>query len=475
MNTNPSNIITECCANLKTLIDNLLRENRVQSSVIYAISSKSSKIDVFFYITVLLISVIYFSGLDDVPFHPDESTHIFMSADLSTLLSNPASVFWSPKDNYDLESTYRILDAPLNRYLIEIGRSIVGKPALSNDWDWSQSWEFNQKTGALPDNDLLLAARISTAILFPISLILSYKIGKMIGTGLTGWLTYLLFASNALVLLHTRRAMSEGILLFSILLFLYVLISHPSRSWLIGITAALAFCAKHTTAILFIPGMLSSLRINITSSGISNKNSPIIIYIASYFLMILALNPFLWRNPLSAVEAAVIARQQLGIRQTEAIEQIRPDLVLDTLTKKAAGLTAQLYLTPPDIADIGNYLNDTRSMEIAYSNNPLHNLFRGMIGGGIFLILTLAGFIIGLRTPINESNQAIFLVWIAGLFQLIFLILIIKLPFQRYYLPMTPFTSLWIAFGITGFTKEIVKRIKLTSNPDWNSEILNSL
>ena len=92
-------------------------------------------------VIILALSLAYLGGLASVPFHPDESTQIFMSADIDTLFSNPPDLFWSAAKTQDVRQTYHELDAPLARYLIGFGRKIAGLPALPVDWDWSKSWD----------------------------------------------------------------------------------------------------------------------------------------------------------------------------------------------------------------------------------------------------------------------------------------------------------------------------------------------
>ena len=164
--------------------------------------------DWFLYLFVLVVTIFYLGGVQSVPFHPDESTAIFMSSDFETFFSKPSSLFWNPNNEQDLRQHYRELDAPLTRYLIGFGRWVTGQPATTNDWNWSASWDSNQQSGALPDPRLLLIARLSVAILFPFDLLLIFDAVRSMGNQLTAWASVILFVLNALILLHTRRAMA---------------------------------------------------------------------------------------------------------------------------------------------------------------------------------------------------------------------------------------------------------------------------
>src|SRR5512140_1759946 len=102
------------------------------------------------YLAVLLVTLLYWAGLASVPFHPDESTQIFMSADFDTLFRQPGSLAWSPTPADPARQLYRLLDAPLTRDLIGAGRTLAGLPATSIDWNWSLTYADNAASGALP-------------------------------------------------------------------------------------------------------------------------------------------------------------------------------------------------------------------------------------------------------------------------------------------------------------------------------------
>ncbi len=143
--------------------------------------------DQFFLLFVFVTSIIYYIGIPYVQFHPDESTQIFMSADVDEFLNQPTQLFWSENKQGDTKQTYRLLDAPFSRILIGIGRNLLSGPPLDNDWDWSQTGSAIKKIGAMPEATLLSLSRMSVAFLFPASLGLIYTIGKR-SSGTNGWL-----------------------------------------------------------------------------------------------------------------------------------------------------------------------------------------------------------------------------------------------------------------------------------------------
>ncbi len=404
-------------------------------------------------VIILALSLAYLGGLAGVPFHPDESTQIFMSADVDTLFSRPADLFWSAAPTQEIRQTYRELDAPLARDLIGIGRTIAGLPALPVDWDWSKSWDANQAAGALPDAWLLLVARLSVAILFPFSLFFIFKSGQALGGSSLGWLAMLLLAANPLVLLHTRRAMAESGLIFTITLFLWALTRPVRPAWLIAIPAALVFCSKQSAGVLALVGLVFLLW-----QGWQQKHtfSRQLLDSALFGLVFVALvgllNPFLWSNPIQAFQAAIHARQNLTGNQVAALGAVRPDLLLGSLSQRLLGLAAQLFITRPAVADIGNYLAQTQSAAAAYFSDPFNQLLGGLIGGGILLVLSFSGFLLAAANSIKTrapSNRLPLLFLLSTLLIFITLVWFLPIPWQRYYLPLVPFTCLWAAYTVS--------------------------
>ena len=57
------------------------------------------------FISLLLYLVFFFATIQQVPFHPDEATQIYMSHDVDLLFSNPSSLIYHPETtHYHLSS-----------------------------------------------------------------------------------------------------------------------------------------------------------------------------------------------------------------------------------------------------------------------------------------------------------------------------------------------------------------------------------
>jgi 4-amino-4-deoxy-L-arabinose transferase-like glycosyltransferase len=415
-------------------------------------------------LVISILTLFYLYGVAAVPFHPDESTYLFMSQDFDTLLKYPSQLFWQPGNENDLRQRYRELDPPLPRYIIGIGRQIVGLPALAVDWNWSKTWQENQAAGALPSDSLLLTGRLAVSIFFPFTLFFIYSIGKSLGGQLNAWLALLLFASNALILLHTRRVMAESLLIFCITFSLWCMLRIRKRPWLVGIPIAMAFCAKPTAAPLIILGMVS---VAWPISGTINTRNNILRDLALYVLVFTSvtflLNPFIWSDPIQATWGAIINRQVLMDRQAAALQAVRPEQVLDTIPNRIIGMIAQLFFTQPAIADIGNYIVQTKPAEFAYFSNPMNNLFRNFIPGGILTVLSVVGFMFAFlmtwrQTP--DRKRIISLILLGTILQFMGLLIVLHISWQRYYLPLIPFTCLWMAFAITQAKNLVIGRLE---------------
>jgi hypothetical protein len=176
--------------------------------------------------------------LPSVPFHPDESTHIYLSQDFDQLVRrvDPAGVTWQAASAPAEVRRYRLLEAPLSRYLIGLSRTLTGQhtPPLAVDWNWSATWEANAAAGALPSEALLAAARVPATLGTVAGALLVFAIGRRAGGLVAGVSAAALYAANGALWLHGRRAMSEGLTIFAILLAVWVMLRWGRQAVAVG-------------------------------------------------------------------------------------------------------------------------------------------------------------------------------------------------------------------------------------------------
>jgi 4-amino-4-deoxy-L-arabinose transferase-like glycosyltransferase len=405
-----------------------------------------------FLILLALLTAFYVRGLPVVPFHPDESTQLYMSADFEQLLTNPLELAFNPNVQDNMEQHYRLIDAPLTRYLLGFGRAIGGLQPLTADWDWSKTWDENMQAGALPGEELLYAGRLAITLLLPLGLVFLYLTGRQVGDGITGLSAGFFLGLNALVLLHGRRAMAEGLLIFGVAFLLWSLFQSDKRPWLTGLAMAIAFNAKQSTLALLPVGLIAHPWLSGQASiDFKRIGANIAQYLGVFILLTFALNPVFWNSPVQTIQIAIHERQDLLERQVADIQRLAPEKVLDSPGERLVAILANLYATPPMFYEVGNYIEETQSAEVEYLKNPGHDLFRGLAGGGIMLFITLFGVatsLFKLRSPNGNKRRAITLLSLASAAQFSALLLAVPLPWQRYIIPLVPFMALWAGIGL---------------------------
>ncbi len=401
-----------------------------------------------FYLALILFSVFYFSGLPQVPFHPDESTQIWMSEDYTQTVQNVRELVWPGNSAINARIRYRLIDAPITRLMIGFGRSLSQMPATRSDWNWSRSWDFNVQIGALPDPALLTRARLSVAWLFPLGLLLFYHTAHRLRGPRFAWLCAVLLAFNSLTLLHTRRAMAESALLFGLLVFFFALTVRPSlRPFLLAAAAAFALCAKQSTAPLIVAGVI--LILLDPQLPWRRRLLSLAAFLGIIALIFAALNPVFWGSPWQAASASWRFRTELVTIQRAQIQTVSPNLAINSYSERIATMLAQLFFSIPAVADVANYVHNTQAASDLYFSNPLHILFRGFPAGIFFLTSSLFGLLLILRRIWKTGHPLS-----SPLFWLIFtfaglaggLLVAVNLPYQRYSLPVLPaalFTAAW--------------------------------
>ena len=401
-----------------------------------------------------VLSIFLLSGVDQVPFHPDESSLLFQSRDLEALVTRPLDMAWVPGEPTTPEMTYRLLNAPLAKYVLGVARRLAGygSAAVSVDWDWSKSWGQNVVAGALPPAPLLYDARTASTVALLGAVIALYFAGRKAGGRAAGLAAALLLGLNALSLLHGRRAMAEGTMLMGVGAAVLGILVADRRPFLAGLAVALAVNAKTSTLPLLLIGWLATVwTANLAGRSVRSRFGRTVRYASGVILLTAVLQPVLWRHPLGAMQAMWDTRRDLLARQVEDIRTLVPDQVPADLPQRAVILVANLYLAPLQYSEVGNYLAVQRASVLAYESRFGHSLLRGFVGGGLLLGLTLLGMTWALRRARlagPDTTRIYSLLGLATVFQALALVSAIPLPFQRYTLPLLPFLCLWQGLGL---------------------------
>ena len=411
-----------------------------------------------FALVLLPLSALAFSAISSIPFHPDESTYLFMSGDFLDLITEPSALAGELLPPIDPQTRYRLIDAPIVRYILGAGLLLSGQDPLPSDWDWSGTISENRYSGAYPSHSVILAGRLAVTLLFPLSLALVYATGRTLAGIWAGLLSAILLGTNSLVLLHTRRAMAEGPLLFGTLFFLWTITRPRINPILIALALALAVNAKHS-ALVLAPVAVLAIAVSVRTPGEGQRTKlsvrlgikNLAKFGVTFAMITWVLNPVAWRDPLNALRLGVELRADLLHRQMEETAVLAPNQVVNGPAARSVSLIANAFILQPSFQEVGNYSEWTGESESIYLSRPWNALFRGMISGGILGILFVFGLVSGILCVLQTSfplRRSYILLLLATLCVILIIVLGIPLPWQRYVLPLIPFTCLWISIGL---------------------------
>ncbi len=337
---------------------------------------------------------------------------------------------------------YRLLDAPFTRYWIGAARVLTSSPSLDQDWNWSQSWQEN--SAALPDKKLLVVSRISIAILLPASFILFFLLLRKIFSIPVSLIATLLLLSNSLILLHGRRAMAEGGLIFFLILSLFLLFRLPKKwFFLTAVPVSMAFNTKQSMIALVIFAFI--VLVTRQSRHFKQIFFQTFLFSTLFIAFFYLLNPVIWHDPFAAPKAMWNDRSELTYSQVEVISGASSGFIVISPTQRVTALIGQLFVVPPMSADVANYQPQQLAAVESYFRNPINQgLGRNLTTGFLNLLLVAYGLLVSLR---SKSMSQYLLVSAFAIF-IVEVLIIFQVPFQRYYLMLIPFACLYAAVAL---------------------------
>lgn len=161
-------------------------------------------------LALLVLSSVFLTGIEKVSYGEDESHWIHTSSYLEILFTHrPDSPLWG-------EHYWTLTQPPVARYLIGLGRLAGGyhPEDLNTPWQFDQDYETNVAQGNLPASGLLWWSRLPMAALAALAGWLVFLLLRAAAGRIAGYYFLLAFLGNAYFLTHLRRAMSETPLLF---------------------------------------------------------------------------------------------------------------------------------------------------------------------------------------------------------------------------------------------------------------------
>ena len=416
----------------------------------------------------LLFTLFYLWGMDLVPFHPDESTQIYMSQDLIDLINDPLSLSYSPETELTPKMAYRAIDMPLTRYLVGFARFTTNIPGLSSDWDWALTWQQNLIIGAIPSSVLLTTARFIPTFLLSVSIYLFYFSIRKILPKTPAHIATLFLGLNPLILLHGRRAMSEPALLFGVILFMWSVTRDHIKPVLVGIALAIAFNAKQTGIFLIPVGIIAVCTLPNEDHRLKNLLARSAALLSVFLIITLLLNPYYWKSPLSALLIGFQGRSQLlDLQLVDHLAGTNPNIITSFIS-----LIANLFILPPAVSEVGKYLEPMVHEIQVYQNIWPHVWGRSLISGSLQFAIFLSGFYVMYKRyakQIKSIRQSINMMLLTTVFLITGILIALPIPWQRYAVPVLPLAAFWFGYGLLPLTEALQSTLSVKKTPSDTS------
>lgn len=419
-----------------------------------------------------VLAVYVLAGVDEVPFHGDESSLITMSRDYYHLVQRRdiEPVLYDPDPADPMVQELRLINGTVGKMAMGFAWDMAGltEADLNEPWLWGADWEYNASTGHVPGARLLHTARLSSAVLTAISVAAVFAIAWIAGGRPAAWAAALIYASDPVVLLNGRRAMMEGAhLAFATLAMLAALLvvreqgrrPMPRRRRLVGLTAlfgilsGVAVASKHPALIVVGVGFVaiaSEPLIRRTPSPLSRQH--ILRWTGAgvlALLVFLLLNPAWWSDPLP------MPGRVLDMRSTLLSQQVAGFGGYDGWGERLAGLARQTL-------GVGRQYYEAQGWDEWIADEIAHYEDSWLAGRGTGLLWTLAlggALVIGmwrLGRRWREGAAWTILLW-TGI-TAVALFIATPLEWQRYYLPLRPPLAVMSGCGVAALAMVMARR-----------------
>lgn len=448
----------------------------------------------------ILLMAYVLAGTVLTPFHGDESTQIYMSRDYAYVAfkGDWAEVLYSDTPRNITEQHLRLLNGTLNKYLIGLSWHLAGFTLsdINDQWDWGGDWSYNQNNGHAPSPELLLIARLPSALFLAAGVLLIYALGVKLNGRWAGLIAVVLYGLHPALLLNGRRAMMEGSLIFFTLLTVMSAIWWLERrtlfrALLLGLAAGLAVASKHTALFTIVPIFAACLFVLILTRRKSPVNldhglrdelgrlpiSPIHQTLSShhhrspmkltsplhFLLLIIAgitatsvfyvLNPAWWGDPFSRIGQVFVLRQELLAGQTAAFGGYAD------IGAAVEGFIRQIFFTQPQYYEVPSWADFIGFQIVQYETSGLRGL---SVGDNPLLALSAAAILMAGVVVLMRTRGAV--KWVIGVWMLSTVgstLVFTPLEWQRYYLPVYPLQMLLIAAGLT----QMIRTVYTNSRP----------
>jgi len=276
-----------------------------------------------------LALVVFLRATATTPFHGDESEWIsagryfkFVAID-----HDVTSGVWRPSwDNRD--------QPPIGRYVIGgvVWASGGDVGNLNKTYAWDKDLEANRREGRVPGPELLQPVRNAMALFGALSVLGLYVAGRLLDGPLAGAVAALLVTSSPLVQTYFSQARTEGLLaaLTSAALVAVIAVARrferdglvPRAAWATGLLLGLALATKLTAALAIIAtgayGLAAMLRLIATRRDEAVRiGAWTAATLAFAALVWVAVNPFLWPDPIGRTWSMLDQQSSIMVEQGE--------------------------------------------------------------------------------------------------------------------------------------------------------------
>jgi 4-amino-4-deoxy-L-arabinose transferase-like glycosyltransferase len=422
-------------------------------------------VDIIWLVTLTLY---VFASYREVPFHGDESTHLYMTRDYHLLLQEHDldAVLYDASPADPAAQDLRLLNGTVFKMLAGLAWDLDGMTVddINEQWLWGAGWEWNVIDNHHPSDPLLYDGRLVSTIALALSMWCVFLIARLEGPGrLAAYLASVIYATSPVVLLNGRRAMTEGVLLgfstLTVLLGLLLIHAHHSRARqssaptlrlyvALAIAAGVAVASKHNAMIA-----VGIVFVVIATTNLTRNHAGVLPYAPTRdfsrlagagmlaLIVFLLLNPAWWSDPLRMPGRVLDMRSDLI--DVQAVGYGR----YTRLDDRVAGMFAATFDADVQYYEASWWHDIIGDQITAYEDQPWHGVDLGVVGA-FFL---LAGVVLGTGALLRRRDAAARLVLLWWWGTLIALLIATPFDWQRYYLPLFPALAVLTGCGVSAW------------------------
>jgi 4-amino-4-deoxy-L-arabinose transferase-like glycosyltransferase len=421
---------------------------------------------------LLALTVYALLGIDLAPYHGDESTYLFASADFDRAILHGE---WASLPVDDLSETRvsyeRLMNGSVFPYTAGLVRWLAGFTAeqMPQGWMWLDTYDINLAFGVIPGDALLLPVRALSALYLGGAVVLMFLLAYRFGGWLPAFAASGLYALNAPLLLQARRALPEGAMQFlglAVVLLAAVIAERRLRGARVGlalwvglaVTSALVFVTKQTGLLFVAAGAAWIIMPEVFRFLLTRRPGRLLGVLAHLIGMALAfvalsyaLSPGLWGDPLARLNDLYRERVNLV-----AVQVSLDPIGAMTTTDRVLNVIQQPFMTPVQYWESFGFADSAafQATVRAYDASPLAGLRPGWFGGAFLTAMALIGLFAAWspRRAAWTASLGIWM-WLGGV--ALALILLNPLAWQRYYMPLIPPLTLLAGIGIAAAVADL--------------------